>query len=275
MSHPHLNCVDMSNWGGPLTAEEVACLRAEGVRKVIVGTGAPNGAGAWARQQASMALNHGLAVDAYVYLYFAKAPAAAVRIAMGTLQGLPIGRWWLDAEADEEGVSPQQRVTALSVCLDILATAHQATGIYTRRSWWLPYTGDTRVFAHEPLWNAWFDGDPDTDGLPYGGWSDSLIEQYQGTTLVCGQSVDLNFDKSLEDDMDEATTRRIVREELARVLDLEDLAQDDDDRLRLGMSASLGLIRLSTEPKVEDREAALAGARKALEEARQARGGQG
>ena len=52
-------------------------------------------------------------------------------------------------------------------------------------------------FVGLPLWNAYYDGDPDEDGLPYGGWEHSAIEQYQGTTDLCGQSVDLNFAKNL------------------------------------------------------------------------------
>jgi hypothetical protein len=207
----------MSKWSGELTAAEVACMKAAGIRKILVGTGnpAPGGAGQWARQQAASALAHGLIVDAYIYLYLAKAPGTQTRIAMGTLKGLPIGRWWLDAEDMESPeLSPQQRVSYLAACADIVAEAGGRAGIYTGRWWWVPNTGDSRWLMHLPLWNAWFDGDPDTDGLPYGGWTDSLIEQYQGTTVVCGQSVDLNYDKSLveEDEMtDEEFAARMAK----------------------------------------------------------------
>lgn len=202
-NHPHLNCVDMSHWGGPLTAEEAACMKESGIRKIIVGSGhpGPGNSGEWARQQAASALAHGLEVDAYVYLYLASAPAAKILAAFGALRGLPIGRWWLNVEdVVSTWFTPAERERIVFGCLDVVEDSGKRAGIATARWWWVPNMGDSVRFDHLPLWNAWYDGDPDTDGLPYGGWTDSLIEQYQGTTTVCGQSVDLNYDKSLGDE---------------------------------------------------------------------------
>ena len=267
MSEPRLNCVDMSHWGGPLTAEEAACMKESGIRKIIVGSGhpGPGNSGEWSRQQAASALAHGLEADAYVYLYLASAPAAKILVAFGALRGLPIGRWWLNVEdVDSPWYTPDERERIVLGCLDVVEDSMKRAGIATARWWWIPNMGDSTRFSHLPLWNAHYDGDPDTDGLPYGGWTDSLIEQYQGTTVVCGQSVDLNYDKSLEDDMDEAATRRIVREELAKVLDIEDLAEDDDDRLRLAMTARERMRAIASLPAVGDVQEALAAAEAAL-----------
>ena len=64
--------------------------------------------------------------------------------------------------------------------------------------------------------------------------------------------------------MDEAATRRIVREELAKVLDIEDLAEDDDDRLRLAMTARERMRAIASLPAVGDVQEALAAAEAAL-----------
>ncbi len=84
--------------------------------------------------------------------------------------------------------------------------------IYTAYWWWHGRFGNNQNFTHLPLWNAYYDGDPDYDfqRLPYGGWAlDDLVgEQYQGSTKLYNGQVDLNMfeadflqDKPEEDDM--------------------------------------------------------------------------
>ena len=52
-----LNCVDMSRWGGDLTADEAAAMKAEGIGTVIVASG-PGGYGLMARQQGDRIPSH-------------------------------------------------------------------------------------------------------------------------------------------------------------------------------------------------------------------------
>lgn len=225
---PRLNAVDMSRWGGELTADEARALRDAGVRLVIVGTGNAAGAGQWARQQAQAALGAGMAVDAYIYLYFAGDPRNQVRDALDTLAGLQIRRWWLDAEdVESEELTVAQRHAFLSAAVaEVERVMLVSPGIYTGGWWWKTRMANSGVFSLLPLWNSWYDGDPDIDGLPYGGWTadDVAIEQYQGTTVLCGQSVDLNWARDIEGD--DVVTRAEFDALLARVeaLELADFA---------------------------------------------------
>jgi len=53
--------------------------------------------------------------------------------------------------------------------------------------------GTTR-FSNLPLWYAHYDGSPSfSDFVPFGGWGRPVMKQYQGTTGVCGTSIDLDF----------------------------------------------------------------------------------
>ncbi len=198
------NALDCSKWGGELTSTEAACMKDAGVRLLIVGTGNPHpgGAGEWARQQAQAWLDAGGEIlDAYIYLYFAGDPKAQVQQALVTLDGLPVRRWWLDAEDTESPLlTPGQRGTFLDIALQELDRRSLDAGIYSGRWWWIPNMGNSSEFSELPLWNSYYDGVPDEDGLPYGGWEHSAIEQYAGTTTLCGQSVDLNYAKDLEEE---------------------------------------------------------------------------
>ncbi len=228
MSDPKLNCVDMSQWGGPLTAGKSHALWDAGVRNIKVGTGyaGVGGAGVLSKQQGSQWLDinagRGGSLDAYLYLYFAGNAAQQVRQGIATLAGVAVRRWWLDAEdvASPE-LSPAQRVEFLRQCCAELDAQGLSYGIYTAHWWWPENMANSTVFAYLPLWNSWYDDDPDTDGLPYGGWTDSAVEQYAGTTMVGGQSVDLDYDKTLEDSWEDDLSQAQYDELKAQIKRLE------------------------------------------------------
>jgi hypothetical protein len=227
-----------------------------GVRLLIVGTGNPHpgGAGEYARQQAQSWLDAGgEALDAYIYLYFAGDPRVQVRQALATLDGLPVRRWWLDAEdVESPQLTPAERDTFLYSCVDELLGAGLEAGIYSGRWWWVPNMANSARFGGLPLWNSWYDGDPDEDGLPYGGWEHSAIEQYQGTSDLCGQSVDLNFAKDLEEPVDKPSSTQTALDKLEALNaamfareQLRHLASDPDEQKVLAAVAQLqqaGLI---------------------------------
>ena len=91
--------LDMSSWSGPFTDAEAEAAKAIGGRLVIVNTW-----GEWCRQQAETTLRHGLALEAYVYLYFDDDVEAQVRAALEAIRGLPVRMLWLDAEDDTMSV---------------------------------------------------------------------------------------------------------------------------------------------------------------------------
>lgn len=69
--------------------------------------------------------------------------------------------------------------------------------IYSARWAWERFMANTREFAQYPLWNAFYDSDPDVDFLrnPFGGWqlSELVGEQYTNTTNIDGFGFDFNF----------------------------------------------------------------------------------
>lgn len=192
-----LNCVDMSRWGGELTPSEAACMAAQGVHTVIVATG-PGGYGLLALQQAEAASAAGMRVEAYVFLEFESEPEWWVQQALWRLEDFPVARWWLDIEDTEHGRDWHwsRRRAYAQRALEEFGRSGIFAHIYTGGWYWRPYMGDWLGPASEGrlLWNSYYDGDPDVEGLPYGGWTKETvaIEQYQGTTDLCGQSVDLN-----------------------------------------------------------------------------------
>jgi GH25 family lysozyme M1 (1,4-beta-N-acetylmuramidase) len=67
-------------------------------------------------------------------------------------------------------------------------------GIYSSESQWGPITGNDESFSNYPLWWAYYDGNPSWAGWsPFAGWSQPAIKQFQGTTSICGASIDENW----------------------------------------------------------------------------------
>lgn len=184
--------VDMSKWGGPLTADEATCLLLNGVQVAIIGSG-PGNYGQYTEQQASAALAAGMAVEGYTFLEWGYTADIWVRTAIQRFGAIRPARLWIDVE-DTAISPPLDWESYVLTALDEVRAHGIETGIYTGRWYWVGHLHDSRSFAAEKLWNSWYDGDPDIDGLPYGGWTEAsvAIEQYQGTTELCGQSVDLN-----------------------------------------------------------------------------------
>jgi GH25 family lysozyme M1 (1,4-beta-N-acetylmuramidase) len=184
--------VDVSNYSGPISPEQARCLRQAGVEHLIAGTQVAS----ICRQQLEAALEAGLTIDAYVYLHWRRDVVAEVQSARGTLAGLQVGRLWLDCEDDPAGLSAAEVVGRVGAALEACGPA--ACGIYTGRWWWLPGTGNSTEFAGLPLWHAEYtfspEARPDFDAFQsYGGWTRPSMWQFQGTTQVCGLSVDLDL----------------------------------------------------------------------------------
>jgi GH25 family lysozyme M1 (1,4-beta-N-acetylmuramidase) len=187
--------VDCSNYSGVLEADSARCLRAAGFDFLIAGTQVPS----VTRQQIEAALAAGLEAQAYVYLYWSRDTAAEVLRALDAVAGLPVTRLWLDCEDHARGLSPAAIVERIEAALR--AAGDMPAGIYTGRWWWPANTGDATAFSHLPLWHAEYRGAVDAppaphDFRPYGGWQSPALWQFQGTTTVCGFSVDLNVEFS-------------------------------------------------------------------------------
>ncbi len=196
-----LNCVDVSKWGGDLTATEAECMKSSGIETVVVASG-PGGYGIQTEQQALAVLAAGMVLEIYTYLEFEQDPSAWADHAVAALRSVPKGsvaRWWIDVEDTANGVAytPAQRALEVDQCIDRFELHHDIRPhIYSGRWYWDSRMIGINHYAADGrwLWNSWYDDDPDPDGLPYGGWTveQLAIEQYAGTSIVCGQSVDKN-----------------------------------------------------------------------------------
>ena len=135
-----------------------------------------------------------------------------------------VRRVWVDCEkdaievpfSDARTATPEQRVDAIWRAVAFIEDAGLSAGIYSGSWWWDPNTGRCTEFAHLPLWNSYYDGDPDIDGLPYGGWTTAAVEQYSSTVPICGRATrDVNRIYEEEDAMTKDEIRAIFKEELA------------------------------------------------------------
>jgi GH25 family lysozyme M1 (1,4-beta-N-acetylmuramidase) len=181
--------VDISVWSGRVTDAEMECFWDHGVRHVIVGTQEIG----IARQQIEMAIEHGMTVDAYVYLMWDRDMRRQVEDALAFARSYPVGMLWLDIEQDPAGLDRaalEDRIqTAAETCGDF------PCGVYTGGWWWNAHMGSSRIVEDLPLWYAHYDGNPSIDTYPsqrVGTWASPWGKQYAGDLDLCGIDVDLN-----------------------------------------------------------------------------------
>ena len=197
-----LNCVDLSNYSGELSAQQVADLKAAGIVLGIVQAvdppaGYPRGV---TRQQIQALTAGGIVVDAYIWLWF-DLDIADIERKLALLQGLQIRQLWLDVE-DQAAARYDQATCEIKVrqalerCDEFPTTLGRPTGVYSGRWFWTDarYMNNTTVFSDRLLWDSQYDDIPDTDVFrPYGGWQSCAIKQYKGTSTFGSVSgVDLN-----------------------------------------------------------------------------------
>lgn len=222
--------VDISNYSGAITAEQAECWRQNGVRKVIVGLQSPS----LAAQQMAVIVDAGLELEAYWYFSFSRSPIAQAETAWDRCNGWPVKRLWLDFEDDPGDMVPSA-VADWIVLAASVARSRGPVGIYSAAWWWVPYTGNTDRLRDLPLWVAHYDYESDIDPVAFGGWTKASMEQYSGTTELCGVSVDLDVYE--EEDMVDQTT-------LDKLAELRALADALDDGVRRGQSPMLSVLQI-------------------------------
>jgi GH25 family lysozyme M1 (1,4-beta-N-acetylmuramidase) len=115
---------------------------------------------------------------------------------------------WVGVDCEIDGITSRIITDAVNTVLSY----GKRPVIYTARWWWKGHFGNSQDFKHLPLWNAFYDQDPDIDfaTASYGGWTlDKVMgEQYTGSTELAGITVDKNsFRKDfIEEDKDMAAT---------------------------------------------------------------------
>jgi hypothetical protein len=211
-----LRAIDVSNYSGPFGPEAVACWRRQGFDHIVCGTQRAT----VTLQQLEAALAGGMSIAAYVYLYWAYDIAAQVQAARETVAGYPIERLWLDCEDEAAGRGPDEIVRLIGQA--VAACGETPHGIYTGRWWWVPHTGNSTAFARLPLWHAEYTASPGLapgfdDFRAYGGWTRPVMWQYQGTTWLCGVSVDLNLREPVAGPTETVPPAGLVIEERRRL----------------------------------------------------------
>jgi len=187
---PPRSAIDVSHWSG--SGWGGGCFVDNGVTHLVAGTQNPT----ITRAQLDAALDAGMTIDAYVFLYWGSNITAQVQNALATIEGYPVSRLWLDAENSAAGYSSSQILQKIQEALD--ACGPMPCGIYTAKWWWDPATGYSTAFGDVPLWYARYDYTPDFNDWysgvsEFGGWTDPTGKQYQGSNYFCGVNVDRNI----------------------------------------------------------------------------------
>lgn len=181
--------LDISNYQGEVSAATVACWKAAGIEHVIVRASLETVAmGELAQRQARVIVDGGLGLSAYVWAYWGWNPEATARAALRLFADLPVQRWWVDAEESGQGYTPDQLEAWLERILAVLPDQ----GIYTGAWWWNYFIGESPL-ARYPLWDANYDGLPQSGFVPYGGWTKEAVSQFSSSYELCGYTLDINW----------------------------------------------------------------------------------
>jgi GH25 family lysozyme M1 (1,4-beta-N-acetylmuramidase) len=200
MSDEIIQAIDVSEWGGHIKEEQWKAAYDAGYHMAIVqawgGGPVPGGKNAYCAQQLEGARRAGMMTAIYFHLpsdTTAKTELLiqAVKDAAGTeyqyikfvavdIEGEKLLHPTLWEERLEDAISHIQDKPIV---------------IYTSKSMWDVVMAGVSEFEDFPLWDAKYDNLPDLDAnwVPYGGWKERAMKQYQGTTSVPGNiSADLN-----------------------------------------------------------------------------------
>ncbi len=183
-----VKALDISVYSGTITSAHVDQWKAAGFSHVIVGTQNAS----VARQQLATLVAGGMTVDVYKYLYFTSSMTTQVQSALSIADGFPVGRLWLDLEADPGSLDVYDLIDLIQEAID--ACGAMPAGIYTG-SFWRDHMQGCAEFADLPLWTAHYDGVPTFDDWStrsFGGWVMPTAKQYMGDTTVGGNGIDVD-----------------------------------------------------------------------------------
>lgn len=146
----------------------------------------------------------GLKTDVYMFPCRGKLAIAQVDEMINNIPSTSYDRIWIDIETNPSsgctwsGYTSDQNCQYTLELLEAVKARNRTVGIYASRYMWNQIYGSTTACQEAadgiPLWYAHYDMAPTfTDFSPFGGWQTPTIKQYQGTSAVCGASVDRNW----------------------------------------------------------------------------------
>lgn len=159
--------IDTDNYDGPVAIEDFQDLHDNsGVMEAIVGCQVGRDGANYTEIQRDNARAGGLVVRFhYDFLYWANGDLERMKAAAGF--GLPV---YIDEETVAPGWSSGQIVERIAQAKDVLIAEGLFGGHYTNPGWWQTWTGNSQLFAGDPLWLAtWPYGNgvlPPIDFLP-------------------------------------------------------------------------------------------------------------
>ena len=207
-----LQAADWSTYQPAHTQADMRKLKAAGIELIIPGAWHGGSANPKCRDDLKLARAEGLYTGTYAIV------TTDGKFAIDRAYDVCGAEWKhlsfcaVDMELDGGSV-PQVRAA-----IDRVIELGQRPIIYTAHWFWHGRFGNPDDFKDIPLWNAYYDKDPDIDfgSLPYGGWTDVVGEQYIGTHIFEGLEMDRNtfirvFIESPQEDDD--MFARIIRKE--------------------------------------------------------------
>lgn len=184
----------MSQYSGEITADDWRRAREAGVGLAIVklSTFAGWAADLAVRQLAAAAVA-GLPVAGYLWCEFGEGPVEQVRQALSIADAAGVALRWLALDVEHDAWRGAGAITAWVRRAAEAVRERTRPVIYTARWFWHGHLGDPTDCADLPLWTAQYDGVADLGvWTPYGGWTEIVAKQYQGTTRYAGVHCDLN-----------------------------------------------------------------------------------
>lgn len=182
-----VHALDISVYTGTISASNVTNWKAAGYSHLIVGCQNTT----TAKQQLQTAVDGGMTVDVYIYLYFANDMTTQVNKALNIANGFPVGRLWLDAEDTSSSFTKSEYIAKIQDAINACGT--MPYGIYTGNWWWTPRIGSSHPFTGVPLWYSYYDNVDSLDTWStqkFGGWSSPTGKQYKGDVYVDGKDTD-------------------------------------------------------------------------------------
>lgn len=145
----------------------------------------------------------GMITDIYMFPCRGKNPVAQVDEMMSNIPGNLYGMVWIDVETNPSTGCSWADHDAASNCDFLIQIINRVRangknlGIYASAYMWTTILGGRYACpgaASVQLWYAHYDGNPSfSDFSSFGGWSAPNIKQWEGTSSLCGASVDKDY----------------------------------------------------------------------------------
>jgi GH25 family lysozyme M1 (1,4-beta-N-acetylmuramidase) len=144
----------------------------------------------------------GLVTDVYLFPCKSKSASAQVDQMVAAVASNLYGMIWLDIETNTSpgcgwGTDYESSCKFVEELISRIKYHGKVPGIYASSYMWQSIMGGVSKcpsVASAPLWYAHYDKSPSfSDFKPFGGWTKPHVKQFEGTSSLCGASVDKNY----------------------------------------------------------------------------------